>query len=237
MTTSIFSKRSYGKAQRIRLLKDLNLFSEQVSEKSKVALKLKNYQIWARKYGRTSADTLVRCFGSWDNACTQVGKKSARGAKWTESELLELFMAIWAWNSDGTYDVKLQPTSGVMAPYAEHHGLRRVRQETFTRKGWKWSTLKNLMYKYSQGLVTIDEVMTSKELRPLRKAISPRIRAIILHRDKRTCQMCGSASPSVPLEIDHVIPVALGGSNHQENLRTLCINCNCGKSSQLLCQP
>lgn len=62
-------------------------------------------------------------------------------------------------------------------------------------------------------------------------AISKRLRYEILRRDNHTCQSCGRKAPDVELAIDHVIPVALGGSDSPSNLRATCRDCNSGKSS------
>jgi hypothetical protein len=62
-------------------------------------------------------------------------------------------------------------------------------------------------------------------------AVSKRLRAEILRRDSSTCQKCGAKAPDVPLVIDHVIPVALGGSDEPSNLQVLCEPCNSGKSA------
>lgn len=47
----------------------------------------------------------------------------------------------------------------------------------------------------------------------------PSIRAQVLARDRFTCQMCGARSE---LEVDHIVPVAKGGSWEPDNLWTLC---------------
>jgi hypothetical protein len=62
-------------------------------------------------------------------------------------------------------------------------------------------------------------------------AVSKRLRYEILRRDNHTCRYCGSSAPDVPLRVDHVTPVALGGSDKPENLATSCEPCNSGKSS------
>jgi hypothetical protein len=62
-------------------------------------------------------------------------------------------------------------------------------------------------------------------------AVTKRLRHEILRRDNFTCQSCGATAPDVKLEPDHVIPVALGGSDHPSNLQTLCEDCNAGKSA------
>lgn len=61
--------------------------------------------------------------------------------------------------------------------------------------------------------------------------VSKRVRFEILRRDKNTCQYCGQMAPDVPLHIDHVIPIALGGSDDPSNLVTACRDCNAGKTS------
>ncbi len=62
-------------------------------------------------------------------------------------------------------------------------------------------------------------------------AVSRSLRLQILRRDNHTCQSCGAKAPDVPLQVDHVVPVALGGSDEPSNLRALCEPCNSGKSA------
>lgn len=67
-----------------------------------------------------------------------------------------------------------------------------------------------------------------------RKSLSQRTRFEIFKRDRFTCQYCGAHTPDVLLVIDHVIPIAEGGTNDTSNLRTACQPCNGGKSDRLL---
>lgn len=62
-------------------------------------------------------------------------------------------------------------------------------------------------------------------------ALARRIRFEILRRDGHTCRYCGASAPDVKLTVDHVIPVALGGSDEPNNLVTACEDCNGGKTS------
>jgi len=62
-------------------------------------------------------------------------------------------------------------------------------------------------------------------------AVSKRLRYEILRRDSHTCRYCGASAPDVPLRVDHVTPVALGGTDEPSNLVTSCEPCNSGKSS------
>lgn len=60
------------------------------------------------------------------------------------------------------------------------------------------------------------------------RSIPPGIRAAVLDRDGHRCYYCGS---TYNLTIDHIIPVAKGGTSTIENLRTLCGRCNMAKGS------
>lgn len=67
-----------------------------------------------------------------------------------------------------------------------------------------------------------------------RKAISKKTRFEIFKRDSFTCQYCGAHPPLVVLEVDHIEPVFLGGTNDLDNLITACFDCNRGKSNREL---
>lgn len=61
-----------------------------------------------------------------------------------------------------------------------------------------------------------------------------RLRWQVLQRDRFTCCSCG-ASPAltigIQLQVDHKIPWSKGGETTIENLQTLCLACNSGKSN------
>jgi len=63
-----------------------------------------------------------------------------------------------------------------------------------------------------------------------RKSLSKKVRFDVFKRDGFICQYCGNHPPTVILEVDHIDPVALGGSNDGDNLLTSCFDCNRGKS-------
>lgn len=61
--------------------------------------------------------------------------------------------------------------------------------------------------------------------------VSKRTRFEVLKRDSHTCRYCGSKAPDVRLHVDHVNPVALGGTDTADNLVAACVDCNHGKAS------
>lgn len=66
-----------------------------------------------------------------------------------------------------------------------------------------------------------------------REAIGARLRFEILRRCNFACYYCGipAAMGVKQLHIDHVIPVALGGTNDPWNLVAACWDCNAGKTN------
>ncbi len=70
---------------------------------------------------------------------------------------------------------------------------------------------------------------TSNTTTVVRESIGPRRRFEVLKRDGFRCRYCGKSSDEVKLEIDHIIPVAKGGTNDVENLIASCRDCNSGK--------
>lgn len=62
-------------------------------------------------------------------------------------------------------------------------------------------------------------------------SVSKRLRYEILRRDNHTCRYCGGTAPDVKLTVDHVLAVALGGSDDPSNLVAACKDCNAGKAA------
>lgn len=67
-----------------------------------------------------------------------------------------------------------------------------------------------------------------------RQPVSKRTRFEVFKRDSFQCQYCGANAPQVLLHVDHIEPVAKGGTNEITNLITSCEACNNGKSDKLL---
>ena len=52
------------------------------------------------------------------------------------------------------------------------------------------------------------------------------VRKYVLQRNNYQCQSCGKRQTETKLHIDHVVPLAKGGSNDISNLQVLCSLCN-----------
>lgn len=68
-----------------------------------------------------------------------------------------------------------------------------------------------------------------------RTRVPARMRYEVMRRDRNRCRQCNRAADQLDdterLEVDHLIPEALGGPTEPSNLQTLCSTCNAGKSS------
>jgi 5-methylcytosine-specific restriction endonuclease McrA len=81
----------------------------------------------------------------------------------------------------------------------------------------------------------------------IRSKIRPRVRAAVLERDGYRCVLCGWSKEDgdwywcpnrqrkvvCVLEMDHIFPWSLGGSDDIDNLQTLCTSCNTSKGARV----
>jgi len=59
--------------------------------------------------------------------------------------------------------------------------------------------------------------------------MNQRERFLIMRRDGFKCTYCGRKPEEAELEIDHIVPLAGGGTDEESNLTTACGTCNRGK--------
>lgn len=68
----------------------------------------------------------------------------------------------------------------------------------------------------------------------MRTPIPKKLRFEVFKRDSFKCQYCGKSAPEVVLHVDHIKPVAEGGTDEITNLITACDDCNLGKGARKL---
>lgn len=95
---------------------------------------------------------------------------------------------------------------------------------------------------YELKNTSIDEIFTriadrkeyQKSIDYQRALMTSGKRYDILRRDNYKCQICGrSQSDGAKLEVDHIIPISKGGKTIDDNLQTLCHECNQGKKDKM----
>lgn len=103
-------------------------------------------------------------------------------------------------------------------------------------KGEKTKSSSKIFQQYDihQAFLKISHHNQSQKAKENERAkMNDSLRYDILKRDGFKCVICGaSVEDGVKLHVDHIIPISKGGKTVKSNLRTLCSNCNLGKSNK-----
>jgi 5-methylcytosine-specific restriction endonuclease McrA len=123
----------------------------------------------------------------------------------------------------------------VMAYQRRYNEENRTRKNEVTRKRRASMTKEE---RRAQYLRNRDNIIQNRQRRRARVANAPQIERIdtaaIAWRDGYRCYLCGKALTRKQITLDHVIPLARGGTHTADNLRVACRSCNCRKGTKLL---
>jgi hypothetical protein len=177
--------------------------------------------------GRVSSGTVIKRFGSLRKALQAAGLKPIRFMKASDEELLGILIDLWT---------RTLEKEG-RRPYRRDlkvYGFA-VSSDTVVRKygSWRAALLRAAESLGNRGSVEVAERVASGHTGSVgeRKGLSVRKRFFVFKRDRYRCRMCGATG--VELEVDHIVPVADGGSDALDNLQTLCFKCNRGKRDSI----
>ena len=181
-------------------------------------------------------------FGSWANAIRKAGLKQSKLARrYSDEECFENLLEVWK-------------HYGRPPKYREMGEAPSViRGKAYLRFG-SWSeALQAFVERINSDEAASDEnedkVLCGNPAQPRLRAKSSTpqssetrdirigLRFFILHRDNFKCQLCGNSPATDPrcvLHVDHILPFSRGGKTIAENLRTLCANCNIGRSNKYI---
>jgi hypothetical protein len=185
--------------------------------------------------GKHSVNTVLRKFGSWNNVLRQAELLLNNRLNIPDEELLENLANVWQ-------HLGRQPYGREMEKVVGHS---KFSLGTYERRFGSWNNALVSFIEFIEGNSSNEiplkkfkekEISKQSSRKTLRK-INWRLRAAILIRDNCICKMCGTSSaknPDVTLHIDHIIPYSKGGETLPENLRTLCSQCNIGKSDMMI---
>lgn len=182
-----------------------------------------------------SSATVIRCFGSWSNALLHISKllesedtilQKKKRAKWTNEILFKEMKRVWealGQRPSKQQWIKQNPK------YSYSTYIRRF-------DGWKNACLQFLEYIKNTDINwenTDDKIFIKTKIVKDKRDVPLKLRLKILTRDNFKCCLCGRspATHTVTLHVDHIIPHSLGGKTSEENLRTLCEECNLGKGN------
>ena len=65
------------------------------------------------------------------------------------------------------------------------------------------------------------------------RRLSESLKKRLAYEQKWSCFVCGNMLPPT-FQVDHIVPHAIGGSNHPSNLQALCVECHARKSQSEL---
>lgn len=181
-------------------------------------------------HGSYATNTVIRLFGSWNNAVMAAGFKPTQRRGITKYELFYNLKKLWL--ALGRQPMRKE----VIRPLSEYH----------------WKTYRHVFGSYRNGLEEFVIFMNKRRVKDLKKpfvdmeakmlknktrrVVGYRLRYTVLERDHYKCVKCG-CSPAygndVRLHIDHIVPYSKGGETVLTNLQTLCEPCNLGKGNKL----
>jgi len=219
---------------------------ELLADMQRVATELKKEAITIAEYdehGKFGSSAIYRRFGGWNNAKESASLKIGRLYNSTDEDYFENIFEVWqTLGRQPKYQEMMAPLSKLnISSYERKFGTWRVALEKFidyiNSKEDGIDTEPPLPSKVNnkkdQQLPVQPEKVVQKQRTS--RAANLRQRFKVMKRDGFKCILCG-ASPAMnsvcELHIDHIIPWSCGGETIEENLRTLCSNCNLGRSNQ-----
>lgn len=184
---------------------------------------------------RVCYDTLENRFGGLRPALEKAGLQSPRfNRNVADDEMLLELKRIWdiVLEKEGRRPYK-DDLKKYNAKYSHHPYYRRWGSWIKACEAlleWEEKQTQNMSEEFSNQSKAIDD---RQPARPKRD-ISLRLRYEVLKRDNFRCVACGrspATHPGLKLHVDHVQAASKGGLTEFENLRTLCSECNIGKSN------
>lgn len=178
------------------------------------------------QHGKMSSSVVLKRFGSLRKALQAANLRPARFMKASDDELLDLLEEAWVASLER------------FGRRPERADLRTlgipVSPDTVVRRfgSWKKALMATAERAEREQTSGSDECFqavhqSSAPARLARTTLPIRKRFFVLKRDLYRCRFCKAAG--VPLEVDHIVPAARGGSDSLDNLQALCVPCNRGK--------
>ena len=182
-----------------------------------------------KEFGKYSAGTIAVRFGSWNDGLRTAGLAPSEEKNVPVDALLDNLKLVWiAKGKQPVYrDLNFPPSLYRGAIYNDRFGGWRKALEEFVAT----------VDEEQDDLLSYEvEVKSSRGTKRTKRDPSLALRFFVLKRDRFCCVSCGRSPANVAglvLEIDHRLAWANGGETIEENLQTLCFDCNRGKGVSL----
>lgn len=189
-----------------------------------------------RKIGKHGSSIFQSRFGTWENALVKAGLTSEYHRNITDEELFEEIERVWLslGRQPTTTDIKNNVSKYSLQSYARRFGGWRGALQAFVNwidygKEVEVNGTDLTETAKQEDIVVPSNVEKHRTVRD----INLRLRFRVMQRDNFKCCMCGASpatNPEIILHIDHIVPWSHGGETTEDNLQTLCSECNLGKS-------
>ncbi len=179
------------------------------------------------QHGRYDMRNLSRRLGGWNAALTAAGLEATYEGEYSDERLFANILALWQHYGRQPRRAQLanHPSSISQSPYNRRFKSWTRALEAFV----EWANSADVTPPSSASTVSLEN------RRRTPRDPSLRLRFRVLQRDNFTCCSCGRSPATTlgtELHVDHIIPWSKpGGETIIENLRTLCLPCNIGKSN------
>lgn len=184
------------------------------------------------KYGY---EAVRSTFGSWANALQEANLKQTKHAKrYRDEECFENLLEVWTYygRQPKYQEMKQEPSKVGAKAYLARWG-------SWTKA--LYAFVERVNSDSSDSLISIEPVAEIENepkytLSEDKRDIRLGLRYDVLKRDSFKCVICGQSPATnynTTLHIDHIVPFSKGGKTNIENLRTLCKDCNLGKSDKI----
>ena len=177
------------------------------------------------EFGQYDPTTAARRFGTWNKAVKAAGLEIAHEINISDDRLFRNLMLLWE-------HYGRQPRRAELA-----RSPSAISQQPYNRRFHSWTNALTQFVAYANA-------QDARSPSPVEAASghgtgrdpSLRLRFRGMKRDNFVCRACGASpalTPGLLLHVDHIKAWSLGGETIEENLQTLCKECNLGKSNVL----
>ena len=174
------------------------------------------------RLGRLNSRTVMQKFGTMRKAHEAAGLIASRYTMATDQELFKVVADLW---TKTLRDSGRRPRTSEVSKYGCPVSSRTI-VERFG--SWKRALIATAN---AVEMPDFDRPVKPVEVVKKRRPLSLPKRSYILKRDRYKCGICLKAGGD--LEVDHIVPVRLGGRDTVTNLRTLCKACNRKKGGKM----
>lgn len=174
-------------------------------------------------YGKYRSKAIINHFGSWNNLLARLGIKPTKIQEHlSKEEIFRLIEDLWV-------QLGKQPT------LREFESITHHTKKIIVSNFGKWDTCLKEFTIWEKNRNTITETKPTEIKHKTPREPSKSLKFDVFKRDHYKCSICGKSpatDPSITLHVDHIVPYSLGGETVMSNLRTLCSDCNLGKSNK-----